>query len=63
MRTTCMVGLCQNHYLFGFDWIEALPKIDKNFIKNYNKDSDKGYILEVDVKYPKMYIMSIAIYL
>ena len=25
----------------------------KDFIKNYDKDSDKGYNLEVDVKYPK----------
>ena len=37
----------------GFDWIKDLSKIDEDFIKNYNKDSDKGYILEVDVKYPK----------
>ena len=22
-------------------------------MKNYDEDSDKGYILEVDVKYPK----------
>ena len=27
--------------------------VDEYFIKNYDKDSDKGYILEVDVKYPK----------
>ena len=33
----------------GFDWIEDLSKIDEDFIKNYDKDSDKGYILEVDV--------------
>ena len=26
-------------------------KIDEKIIKNYNEDSDKGYILEVDVKY------------
>ena len=25
----------------------------EEFIKNYDEDSDKGYILEVDVKYPK----------
>ena len=25
----------------------------KKFIKNYDQDSDKGYILEVDVKYPR----------
>ena len=37
----------------GFDWINDLSKIDEDFIKNYDKNSDKGYILEVDVKYPK----------
>ena len=37
----------------GFDLIKDLSKIDEDFIKNYDKDSDKGYILEVDVKYPK----------
>ena len=37
----------------GFEWIEDLAKIDKHFIKKYDKDSDKGYILELDVKYPK----------
>ena len=37
----------------GFDWIKDLSKIDGDFIKNYDKDSDKGYILEVYVKYPK----------
>ena len=37
----------------GFDWVEDLSKIDKYFIKNYDKNSDKGYILEVDVEYPK----------
>ena len=36
-----------------FEWIEDLAKIDKDFINYYDKDSDKGYILEVDVKYPK----------
>ena len=37
----------------GFDWVEDLSKIDEDFTKNYNEDSDKGYILEVDVEYPK----------
>ena len=37
----------------GFDWIKDLSKIDEDFKKKYDKDSDKGYILEVDVKYPK----------
>ena len=26
-------------------------KFDENFIKDYNDDSDKGYIFEVDVDY------------
>ena len=28
-------------------------KFDKDFIKSYDEDSDKGYIFEVDVEYPK----------
>ena len=36
----------------GFKWVEN-NEIDENFIKNYNENSDKGYILEVNVKYPK----------
>ena len=37
----------------GFDWIKDLSKIDEDFIKKYDKDSDKRFIIEVDVKYPK----------
>ena len=28
-------------------------KFNEKIIKNYDEDSDKGYILEVDVEYPK----------
>ena len=45
----------------GFKWLDTSEtsalarsnKINENFIKNYNENNDKGYILEVDVKYPK----------
>ena len=37
----------------GFKWINDVTEIDEEFIRNYNEDSDKGYILEVEVKYPK----------
>ena len=37
----------------GFKWIKNKSKIDEKFIKNYDGDSDKGYIFEADVKYPK----------
>ena len=40
----------------GFKWLdtsETSNKINGDFIKNYEENNDKGYILEVDVKYPK----------
>ena len=36
----------------GFKWVEN-NGINEEFIKNYDKNNNKGYILEVDVKYPK----------
>ena len=29
-------------------------KFNKDFIKNYDKDSNKGYIFEVDLEYSKI---------
>ena len=37
----------------GFEWMEDLSKIDEDFIKSYDKDSDKGCVLEVDIEYPR----------
>ena len=37
----------------GFKWINNVTEIDEKFIKDCDEDSDKGYILEVDVKYPR----------
>ena len=41
----------------GFKWTDnsetAEHVINEEFIKNYNQNDNKGYILEVDVKYPK----------
>ena len=37
----------------GFKWKENINKFDQDCIKNYNENSNKGYILEVDVEYPK----------
>ena len=30
-----------------------VSKFDEEFTKNYDEDNKKGYILEVDVEYPK----------
>ena len=46
-------AMSQKFPVNGFKWIEYTSKINKEFIKNYDENNDKGYILEVDVKYPK----------
>ena len=32
---------------------ENMLKFNEDFVKNYDKDSGKGYIIEADVEYPK----------
>ena len=39
--------------LNGFEWMEQLSEFEGRFTKNYDENNDKGYILEVDVEYPK----------
>ena len=63
-----LYGLAMSKKLLvnGFKWIDnnetaepsslersAKHVINEDFIKNYDENNDKGYILEVDVKYPK----------
>ena len=37
----------------AFKWIKKSFEFNEDFIKNYDEDSNIGYFLEVDVKYPK----------
>ena len=37
----------------SFKWKKTIPKFNKEFIKNYDEDSNRGYILEVDIEYRK----------
>ena len=38
----------------GFKWVDDLSIFTEDFIKNYDDDeSDIGYLLVVDVEYPK----------
>ena len=37
----------------GFKWKKDMLKFNEEFIKNYDEDNDKGYILEANVEYPK----------
>ena len=36
-----------------FEWIGNTSQFNEDFIKNYNKESDEKYFLEVDVQYPE----------
>ena len=37
----------------GFEWAENLSTINEDFIKNYDEDSDVGYIIKADIEYQK----------
>ena len=41
---------------------KKVSKFDENFIKNYDENSNKEYILEVDAENPKKYLICIGIY-
>ena len=47
--------MCKKLSVRNFEWIEKndTSKFNEKFIKNYDENCDKGYILEVDVEYPK----------
>ena len=44
----------------GFKWVNN--EINEEFIKNYDENSDKGYVLETDIKYPRKFMIYIVIY-
>ena len=45
-------AMCKKLPLNGYKWANV-EEFDSDFIKNYDDNSDKGYLLEVDVEYPK----------
>ena len=36
-----------------FKWMDDISRIDEEFIKGYDENSNKGYVFEVDVYYPQ----------
>ena len=48
-------GISQKLPIRNFKWVQKgdISKFNEAFIKNYDENSDKGYILEVDIKYPE----------
>ena len=52
--------MSQNLPVDSFMGVKDVSKIDEEFIKNYGNDSDIGNILEVDIEYPKNYMIYIV---
>ena len=46
-------AMSQNLPVDSFKWVKDLSQFNEDFIQNYDKNSNKGYFLEVDVEYPK----------
>ena len=48
-------AMSQNLPVNNFKWVEDLLKFNESFIKNYDENSDEGYILEGDIEYAKKF--------
>ena len=47
------MGNAQKLLVNKVEWIEDTSKFNQDFIKKYDKESDEGYFLRVDVQYPE----------
>ena len=45
--------MSQKLILNDFKWVEYILKLNENFIKSYDDESNEGYFYEVDVQYPE----------
>ena len=45
-------AMCKKLPVGDFKWLDDISMFTEDFIKNYDEDSDKRYILEVVVEYP-----------
>ena len=48
----CGMAMCDKWPVKGFKWMDDISIINEEFVKSYDKKSNKGYILKVDVDYP-----------
>ena len=46
-------AMSKNLPIDSFEWINDLNKFTSKFIRNYDENEDTGYLLEVDIAYPK----------
>ena len=45
--------MCKKLSVSGFKWVDDLSIFTEDFIKNYDEESDIGYLFVVDVEYLK----------
>ena len=50
-------AMSQKLAVSSFKWNKDTSKCNEKFIKNFHGDSDKGYILEIDVEYPMLNVL------
>ena len=55
-------AMSQKLLVNGFKWVNDISRFNEDFMKNYNGNSDARYFLEVDVEYPKKYVVLIKTY-
>ena len=48
----CGAAMSEKLPMNGFKWVNDISGINKKIVKSYDKNSSKGYILEVNVDYP-----------
>ena len=53
VNNLCGWAMSQKLPVGGFKWKKNMSKFTEKFIQNCDEGSNKGYILEVDIKYPK----------
>ena len=46
-------GMSKKLPVDGFKWVDDLSMLTEDFIKSYAEEGDVGYLLVVDVEYPK----------
>ena len=46
-------AMSENFPVDGFEWVDDISGIDENFIRNYDEDSNVGYFIKADIKYPE----------
>ena len=47
----CDWAMLQKLAVDGFEWVEDTFQFNKDFIKSYNQECDRGNFLEVDMQY------------